>query len=169
MGTTPDLRWESLRRMLETKPLVRFLDLHNGLSGLIIENIGVGAPAGRQEFDGMWASSLTDAASKGKSDIGAVNTSSRIATINEALEVTSKIIIYDGDTGGTPEHFVFTVRTLKPLGFSAVTLEDKTGLKKNSLFGVDANQTLESIDIFYDKIRIGKEAQQTEKFMILRP
>lgn len=167
IGTTPDIRRASLRRMLNAKPLVRFLDLHNGLSGLIIESIGFETPSGRKEFDGMWASSLTDATSKGKPDIEAVDTSARVATLNEVLEVTSKPIIYDGDTGGKPEHFVFTVRTLERLGISAVIIEDKTGLKKNSLFGADANQTLDSIDNFSDKIRMGKEAQQTEDFMII--
>jgi len=167
IGTTPDLRRASLRRMLNAKPLLRFLDLHNGLSGLIIEKIGIETPQGRKEFDGMWASSLTDATSKGKPDIEAVDTSARVSTINEVLEVTTKPIIYDGDTGGKAEHFVFTVRTLERLGISAVIIEDKTGLKKNSLFGNDVEQSLESIEIFSDKIRMAKQAQQTEDFMII--
>ncbi len=167
IGTTPDLRRASLRRMLNAKPLVRFLDLHNGLSGLIIEKVGVDTPQGRKEFDGMWASSLTDATSKGKPDIEAVDTSARVSTLNEVLEVTTKPIIYDGDTGGKPEHFVFTVRTLERLGISAVIIEDKTGLKKNSLFGTDVDQSLESIELFSDKIRMGKAAQQTDDFMVI--
>jgi len=167
IGTTPDLRRASLRRMLNAKPLVRFLDLHNGLSGLIIEKVGVDMPNGRKEFDGMWASSLTDATSKGKPDIEAVDTSARVSTLNEVLEVTTKPIIYDGDTGGKPEHFVFTVRTLERLGVSAVIIEDKTGLKKNSLFGNEVAQSLESIELFSDKIRVGKNAQQTDDFMII--
>lgn len=166
VGTTPDIRRASLRRMLGAKPLVRFLDLHNGLSGLIIENIGYESDTGRKEFDGMWASSLTDSTAKGKPDIEAVDTSARVSTLNEVLEVTTKPIIYDGDTGGKPEHFVFTVRTLERLGISAVIIEDKTGLKKNSLFGTDVDQTLESIEGFSEKIRMGKLAQQTDDFMI---
>ncbi|MDZ7906646.1 MAG: isocitrate lyase/phosphoenolpyruvate mutase family protein [Cypionkella sp.] len=98
IGTTPDIRRASLRRMLAAKPLVRFLDLHNALSGLIIEKIGIDTPTGRKEFDGMWASSLTDSTSKGKPDIEAVDTTARITTLNEVLEVTTKPIIYDGDT-----------------------------------------------------------------------
>ena len=167
IGTTPDLRRASLRRMLNAKSLVRFLDLHNGLSGLIIEKVGIDTPQGRKEFDGMWASSLTDATSKGKPDIEAVDTSARVSTLNEILEVTTKPIIYDGDTGGKPEHFVFTVRTLERLGISAVIIEDKTGLKKNSLFGNDVEQSLESIELFSDKIRMGKAAQQTDDFMVI--
>lgn len=167
IGTTPDLRRASLRRMLNARPLVRFLDLHNGLSGLIIEKMGIDTPSGRKEFDGMWASSLTDATSKGKPDIEAVDTSARVSMLNEVLEVTTKPIIYDGDTGGKPEHFVFTVRTLERLGVSAVIIEDKTGLKKNSLFGTDVEQSLDSVEIFSDKIRMGKNAQQTDDFMII--
>jgi len=167
IGTTPDMRRASLRRMLNAKPLLRFLDLHNGLSGLIIEHVGVDSEGGRKEFDGMWASSLTDATSKGKPDIEAVDTSARVTTLNEVLEVTTKPIIYDGDTGGKPEHFVFTVRTLERLGISAVIIEDKAGLKKNSLFGADVDQSLESIELFSDKIRMGKEAQQTDEFMLI--
>jgi len=167
IGTTPDIRRASLRRMLKAKPLVRFLDLHNALSGLVIEKIGVDTPNGRREFDGMWASSLTDSTAKGKPDIEAVDTSSRMVTLNEVLEVTTKPIIYDGDTGGKPEHFVFTVRTLERLGVSAVIVEDKTGLKKNSLFGTDVEQTLDSIEAFSHKIIMAKQAQQTDDFMVI--
>jgi phosphoenolpyruvate phosphomutase / 2-hydroxyethylphosphonate cytidylyltransferase len=127
----------------------------------------VDTPTGRKEFDGMWASSLTDSTAKGKPDIEAVDTTARINTLNEVLEVTTKPIIYDGDTGGKPEHFQFTVRTLERLGVSAVVIEDKTGLKKNSLFGTDVEQTQETIEAFSDKIRMGKLAQQTDDFMIV--
>lgn len=167
IGTTPDIRRASLRRMLNAKPIVRFLDLHNALSGLIIEKAGIDTAKGRREFDGMWASSLTDSTAKGKPDIEAVDTTARMNTLNEVLEVTTKPIIYDGDTGGKTEHFAFTVRTLERLGVSAVIIEDKTGLKKNSLFGTDVEQTQDSIEAFSDKIRAGKLAQQTEDFMII--
>ncbi len=167
IGTTPDIRRGSLRRMLNAKPVVRFLDLHNALSGLIIEKAGIDTPQGRREFDGMWASSLTDSTAKGKPDTEAVDTTARTTTLNEVLEVTTKPIIYDGDTGGKPEHFQFTVRTLERLGVSAVIIEDKTGLKKNSLFGTEVEQTQDSIEAFSDKIRQGKLAQQTDDFMII--
>lgn len=167
IGTTPDIRRASLRRMLHAKPLVRFLDLHNALSGLIVEKTFVDTPTGRKEFDGMWASSLTDSTAKGKPDIEAVDTSGRVSTLNEVLEVTTKPIIYDGDTGGKPEHFQFTVRTLERLGISAIIIEDKTGLKKNSLFGNDVDQTQDTIEAFSDKIRMGKLAQQSDDFMII--
>ncbi len=167
IGTTPDIRRASLRRLLHAKPIVRFLDLHNALSGLIIEKAGIDTPTGRKEFDGMWASSLTDATTKGKPDIEAVDTTGRVNTLNEVLEVTTKPIIYDGDTGGKPEHFQFTVRTLERLGVSAIIIEDKTGLKKNSLFGTDVDQTQDTIEGFSDKIRMGKLAQHTDDFMII--
>lgn len=167
VGTTPDIRLKSLRRLLAVKPIVRLLDIHNGLTGLIIENTAVESPDGRREFDGMWASSLTDSTAKGKPDIEAVDVSARMTTLNEVLEVTTKPIIYDGDTGGRPEHFVFTVRTLERLGVSAVIIEDKTGLKKNSLFGTDVDQTQDSIEDFCLKIQMGKKAQATRDFMII--
>lgn len=131
LGVTPDIRRARLRRLLMAKPIARFLDIHNALSGLIIENTSIDLPDGtRREFDGMWGSSLTDSTAKGKPDTEAVDVSARMTTLNEVLEVTTKPIIYDGDTGGQPEHFVFTVRTLERLGISAVTIEDKIGLKK---------------------------------------
>jgi phosphoenolpyruvate phosphomutase len=142
-------------------------DLHNGLSGLIIENISVDTPAGKREFDGMWASSLTDSTSKGKPDIEAVDVSARMITLNEVLEVTTKPIVYDGDTGGKPEHFVFTVKTLERLGVSAVIIEDKLGLKKNSLFGTEAAQAQDTIESFCHRIGAGKKAQVTDDFMII--
>ena len=167
VGTTPDVRLKSLRRLLRVKPILRFLDIHNALSGLIIENTAVTTPTGRHEFDGMWGSSLTDSTAKGKPDIEAVDVSARVTTLHEVLEVTTKPVIYDGDTGGQPEHFVFTVRTLERLGVSAVIIEDKTGLKKNSLFGTDVSQTQDSIENFCHKIRTGKKAQATQDFMII--
>lgn len=167
IGTTPELRMKSLRRMLQVRPLVRFLDIHNALSGLIVEHAHVDGPEGRREFDGMWGSSLTDSTAKGKPDIEAVDVSSRMGTLNEVLEVTTKPIIYDADTGGQTEHFQFTVKTLERLGVSAAIIEDKTGLKKNSLFGTDVPQTQDSIENFCHKIREGKKAQATDDFMII--
>ena len=167
VGTTPDLRLKSLRRMLQVKPLLTFSDIHNALSALIVEKIYVDIGNQRREFDGMWGSSLTDSTAKGKPDIEAVDVSARMATLNEVLEVTTKPIIYDGDTGGQTEHFVFTVRTLERLGVSAVIIEDKTGLKKNSLFGTDVTQTQDTIENFCHKIKEGKKAQATQDFMII--
>lgn len=168
LGTTPDIRRSRLRRLLQVKPIVRFLDIHNALCGLIIESTTVQMPDGtKREFDGMWGSSLTDSTAKGKPDIEAVDVSARMTSLNEVLEVTTKPIIYDGDTGGQPEHFVFTVRTLERLGVSAIIIEDKTGLKKNSLFGNDVAQTQDDIPSFCEKIRMGKQAQATDDFMII--
>uniref|UniRef100_UPI004048A9CF phosphoenolpyruvate mutase n=1 Tax=Polynucleobacter sp. TaxID=2029855 RepID=UPI004048A9CF len=167
IGTTAEIRLKSLRRMLFAKPVLRFLDIHNGLSGLIAEHAHVDGHGGRREFDGMWGSSLTDSTAKGKPDIEVVDVSARMTTLNEVLEVTTKPIIYDADTGGKAEHFHFTVRTLERLGVSAVIIEDKTGLKKNSLFGTDVPQTQDTIENFSHKIKEGKKAQATQDFMII--
>ena len=167
IGTTPEVRLKRLRRLINAKRIVRICESHNGLTGLIIENTSVTVNDMKREFDGMWASSLTDSTSKGKPDIEAVDLTTRLHDLNDTLEVTTKPIIFDGDTGGKPEHFVFTVRTLERLGISAVIIEDKTGLKKNSLFGTDAIQTQDSIENFCYKIREGKRAQITPDFMII--
>lgn len=167
IGTTPDVRLKRLRRLIDAKKIVRICESHNGLTGLIIENTSVVVNNRKREFDGMWASSLTDSTSKGKPDIEAVDLTTRLHDLNDALEVTTKPVIYDGDTGGKPEHFVFTVRTLERLGVSAIIIEDKVGLKKNSLFGTDAIQTQDSIEGFCAKIHAGKQAQITPDFMII--
>jgi len=163
LGTTPDIRRGRLRRLLEAKGFVRIMEAHNAISALIIENIKEGST----EFDGMWSSSLTDSTSKGKPDIEAVDVTARLSTINEIFEVTTKPMIYDADTGGIAEHFAFTVRSLERTGVSAVIIEDKTGLKKNSLFGNDVAQTQDSIENFCQKIQVGKKAQITDDFMII--
>lgn len=142
IDTTPDIRRARLRRLIQSKKIVRIIKAHNGLTGLIAENIKVEVNGKIREFDGMWASSLTDSTVKGKPDIEAVDISSRMTNINDLVEVTTKPIIFDGDTGGRTEHFIYTVRTLERLGVSAVIIEDKIGLKKNSLFGTDAAHTL---------------------------
>lgn len=167
IGTTPEIRLKRLRRLIGAKRIVRILESHNGLTGLIIENTFVNVNGVKHEFDGMWASSLTDSTSKGKPDIEAVDITTRLHDLNDALEVTTKPIIFDGDTGGKIEHFVFTVRTLERLGISAVIIEDKVGLKQNSLFGTDAVQTQDTIEGFCAKIRAGKNAQITEDFMVI--
>jgi len=164
IGTTPDVRRARLRRLIDAKEVVRIMEAHNALSGLIVENVKSDTGI---EYDGMWSSSLTDSTSKGKPDIEAVDVSTRITTINEIFEVTTKPMIYDADTGGIPEHFAFTVRTLERTGISAVIIEDKTGLKKNSLFGNDVAQTQDSIENFCQKIQTGKRAQVTDDFMII--
>ena len=167
IGTTPDVRLKSLRRLIAAKPIVRIMEVHDGLSGLIVENIEVKNGIKTNHFDGMWSSSLTDSTSKGKPDIEAVDLTTRMQDLNNILECTTKPIIYDGDTGGKPEHFVFTVRTLERNGISAVIIEDKTGLKKNSLFGTSVEQTLAPVEEFCNKIRAGKNAQITPYFMII--
>lgn len=167
IGTTPEVRMKMLRRLIEAKPLVRIMEAHDGLCGLIIENLEITKGNRFEAFDGMWSSSLTDSTSKGKPDIEAVDLTTRLQDLNNILECTTKPIIFDGDTGGKIEHFVFTVRTLERHGVSAVIIEDKTGLKKNSLFGTDAIQTQDSIEHFCQKIRAGKEAQITPDFMII--
>jgi len=167
LGTTPQVRLNSLRRLLNAKKLVRFLDIHNALSALIVEHTEVEVNGVTRMFDGMWGSSLTDSTAKGKPDIEAVDVSARMNTLGEIFEVTSKPMIYDADTGGQVEHFKFTVRTLERLGVSAVIIEDKTGLKKNSLFGTDVAQSQDSIENFSDKITQAKRAQMTDDFMII--
>lgn len=164
IGTTPDIRRKALRRLIDAKPVVRIMEAHSALSGLIVENI-VGDNG--IYYDGMWSSSLTDSTSKGKPDIEAVDITSRTNTLNEIFEVTTKPMIYDADTGGIAEHFVYTVRTLERLGVSAVIIEDKMGLKKNSLFGNDVVQSQDSIENFSNKIQMGKRAKITDEFMII--
>lgn len=167
IGTTPEIRLKRLKRLINAKSIVRICESHSGLTGLIIENTSVDVNGTKREFDGMWSSSLTDSTSKGKPDIEAVDLTTRLHDLNDALECTTKPIIFDGDTGGKIEHFVFTVRTLERLGISAVIIEDKTGLKKNSLFGTEAIQEQDTIEGFCEKISAGKKAQITNDFMII--
>jgi phosphoenolpyruvate mutase len=167
VGTTPQMRLGMLKRLLEAQPMVRIIEAHSGLTGLIAENVSVGGEGSFREFDGIWMSSLTDSAAKAKPDIEYVDMTSRMSTVSDIIETTTKPIIYDGDTGGIPEHFVFMVRTLERLGVSAVIIEDKKGLKKNSLFGTDVAQTQDDIESFAHKISSGKQAQVTDGFMVI--
>ena len=167
IGTTPGIRLKRLRRLIQSKKIVRIIEAHSGLSGLIVEHTKFEKEGVIREFDGMWASSLTDSTSKGKPDIEAVDITARLSNINDLVEVTTKPIIFDGDTGGKIEHFVFTVRTLERLGVSAIIIEDKVGLKKNSLFGTEVDQQQDSIEGFCEKIIAGKRAQVTDDFMVI--
>ena len=162
----PDIRRGRLKRMLGAKGLITAMEAHDGLTGLIVENTVVHEHGGGHQFDAMWISSLCDSTAKGKPDIELVDMTSRFRTIEDITEVTTKPIIFDGDTGGKTEHFVYTVRSLERLGVSMVIIEDKTGLKKNSLFGTEVTQTQDSIEHFCEKIRAGKRAQRTKEFMI---
>jgi phosphoenolpyruvate phosphomutase len=167
VGTTPTIRMGMLRRLLNSKPLVLVNEVHNGLSGLITETVSVDKDGRTRSFDAMWSSSLTDSTAKGKPDIEAVDITSRLISVNDIFEVTTKPMIFDADTGGKLEHFPFTVRSLERHGVSAVVIEDKIGLKKNSLLGNDVIQQQDSIEDFQKKIALGKQSQVSEEFMII--
>jgi phosphoenolpyruvate phosphomutase len=167
IGTTPEIRRCLFRRLLAAKPVVRAMEAHNGLTGLIVENAKVTADGKTREFDALWISSLTVSTAKGKPDTGVVDLTSRMQTVEEILEITTKPVVFDGDNGGETEHFLYMVRTLERLGVAAVIIEDKTGLKRNSLFGTEVDQTQDDIASFCDKIHRGKHAQITEDFMII--
>jgi len=167
VGTTPNIRLSTLRRLLNAKPLIRVNEVHNGLSGLITEKTKTERDGKIVGFDAMWSSSLTDSTAKGKPDIEAVDMTSRMQSVNDIFDVTTLPMIFDADTGGKIEHFRFTVKSLERLGVSAVVIEDKIGLKKNSLFGNDVNQTQDSIDEFSKKINAGKKSQVTDDFIVV--
>lgn len=162
----PDIRRKRLKTALKMKGTITAMEAHSGLTGLIVENTVVHCNGESRQFDAMWISSLCDSTAKGKPDIELVDMTSRFRTIDDIMEVTTKPIIFDGDTGGLVEHFVYTIRTLERMGVSMIIIEDKTGLKKNSLFGTEIEQTQDSIENFSAKIRAGKKAQKTNDFMI---
>jgi phosphoenolpyruvate phosphomutase / 2-hydroxyethylphosphonate cytidylyltransferase len=167
LGTTPDIRRRTLKRLLAAKPLSRFIEVHNPLSALIAEQATVEVEGKIRQFDGFWSSSLTDSTARGKPDIEALDISSRLSNINDIFEVTTKPLIFDGDTGGKPEHFELNVRSMERLGISAVIIEDKTGLKKNSLLGNEVIQLQEEVSLFSNKIRIGRAARVSDDFMVI--
>lgn len=163
----PEYRRKRLRQLIELTPIVKAMEAHSGLTGLIVEKTVIEDKGRLDQFDAMWVSSLCDSTAKGKPDIELVDMTSRFRTIEDITEVTTKPIIFDGDTGGLTEHFVYTVRSLERMGVSAVIIEDKKGLKKNSLFGTEVEQTQASIEEFSAKIAAGKQAQLTDDFMII--
>lgn len=163
----PEYRRKRLRQLIKLTPIVRAMEAHSGLTGLIVEKTIVEHEGKIDQFDAMWISSLCDSTAKGKPDIELVDMTSRFRTIDDITEVTTKPIIFDGDTGGLTEHFVYTVRSLEKMGVSAVIIEDKKGLKKNSLFGTDVEQTQATIEEMSAKIAAGKKAQLTDDFMII--
>jgi len=163
----PEFRRKRLRQLLKIRPVVKAIEVHSGLTGLIAEKTVVEHEGKLDQFDAMWISSLCDSTAKGKPDIELVDMTSRFRTIEDVTEVTTKPIIFDGDTGGLTEHFVYTVRSLERMGVSAVIIEDKTGLKKNSLFGTEVAQTQDTIENFSAKIAAGKRVQLTDDFMII--
>lgn len=163
----PEVRRGRLKKILSYKPVVSIIEAHNGLTGLIAEKTTVVKEGKYYQFDGMWVSSLCDSTSRGKPDIELVDLSQRIQTINEIMEVTTKPIILDGDTGGLIEHFVYNVKTLERIGVSAIIIEDKIGLKKNSLFGTEVEQQQDTIENFCAKIKAGKQVLKTKEFMII--
>ena len=163
----PETRRSRLKKLLRYKPCLSVLEAHNGLTGLIVEKTRVETPSGTRQFDAIWVSSLCDSTAKGKPDIELVDMTSRLNTIEEIMEVTTKPIVLDGDTGGQVEHFVYNVQTMERLGVSAVIIEDKKGLKKNSLFGTGAGQVQDDVGAFCQKITAGKNAQKSKDFMII--
>ena len=166
-GILPGDRLVSLRKLLQQKKCIRVMEAHNGLTGLIVEHAKAARNGEDRVFDAMWVSSLCDSTAKGKPDIELVDFSSRTRTLEDIIEVTTKPIILDGDTGGKTEHLIYNIRTLERLGVSAIIIEDKTGLKKNSLFGTEVEQTQDSIEAFSAKIAEMKRVQMTKEFMVI--
>jgi phosphoenolpyruvate mutase len=166
LGTTPDIRRCTMKRLLEAKPISRFIEAHNPISALIAENASVDIAGKVRQFDGFWSSSLTDSTARGKPDIEALDISSRLSNVNDIFEVTTKPLIFDGDTGGKQEHFELNVRSMERLGISAVIIEDKKGLKKNSLFGTEVAQAQEDVETFCEKISVGRSARVGDDFMV---
>ena len=167
IGTTPGIRLKMLRRLLAVKDLIRVMEAHNGLTGLIAEKTKLTVGNQTREFDALWLSSLTDSTAKGRPDNGSVDLTSRLTTLNNILEITTKPIFFDGDAGGVPEHFAIMVKTLERMGISAVIIEDKIGLKENSLLEASGSQQQDSIAGFCKKIQYGKKAQFTDDFMVI--
>ena len=167
LGITPDARMKSLRKIINNKDIVRLIEVHNGLTGSIVETTKIQAGAGELEFDGMWGSSFADASARAKPDIEAVDVSSRLEIVNQVFEVTTKPLIFDGGTGGRKEHFVLNVKTLERTGVSAVVIGDGQGIDQNPVFGGNIFATQVGPKNFMEKIQIGKASQQTEEFMII--
>ena len=167
IGTTPDIRKATLKRLLNAKDITRIMEAHNPLSALILENLSISKDEKNHQFDGFWSSSLTDSTSQGKPDIEALEINNRLANINNIFDVTTKPLIMDADTGGKIEHFELNVRSMERLGISAVIIEDKKGLKKNSLFGNEVKQEQEDKDYFAEKIKAGRSSRISENFMVI--
>ncbi len=163
----PDMRRGRLKKILGMKTTISAIEAHSGLTGIIAEKTQVLEDGKAYQFDAMWVSSLCDSTAKGKPDIELVDMTSRLRTIDDIMEVTTKPIILDGDTGGLIEHFVYNIKTLERMGVSAVIIEDKIGLKKNSLFGNEVIQTQDTIEHFQEKIRAGKNVLKTRDFMLI--
>lgn len=165
-GFLPEIRRKKLNYLMNNKDIVRIMEAHNGLTGLIVERAQAMMGGEMRQFDGMWVSSLCDSTAKGKPDIELVDHSSRLKTIQEILEVTTKPIILDGDSGGLIEHFVHNVAAVERNGVSAIIIEDKIGLKKNSLFD-SVEQEQDSIEGFANKIKAGRQAVISKDFSII--
>jgi phosphoenolpyruvate phosphomutase len=164
----PDLRRGRLRKLIDMKGLITAIEAHSGITGLIAEKTTVLQDGKTYQFDAMWLSSLCDSTAKGKPDIEVVDMTSRFRTIDDIMEVTTKPIIFDGDTGGQTEHFVYTVRSLERMGVSMIIIEDKIGLKKNSLFGTEVKQEQDTIEHFCEKIKAGKKSPKNKRLYDLR-
>lgn len=162
----PDVRRAGLKKLLALKGMITALEAHSGITGLLVERTAVYEEGRVRQFDAVWVSSLCDSTAKGKPDIELVDMTSRFRTIDDIMEVTTKPVIFDGDTGGLTEHFVYTVKTLERMGVSMIIIEDKTGLKQNSLFGTEVEQTQDTVAHMAAKIAAGKKAQKTKDFMI---
>lgn len=163
----PEVRRQILRRQIASGEIVKVMVAYDGLSALLVEKTSIEKDGEKRQFDAIWVSSLCDSTAKGKPDIELVDLTSRVSSLNDMMEVTTKPIIFDADTGGLIEHFVYNIKTLERIGVSAVIIEDKIGLKRNSLFGNDVEQHQDSIEHFCMKIREGKKALTSSTFMLI--
>jgi len=160
-------RVSRLKRLIKSKDIVRILESHNSLTGLIIEKINVVKNKKNYEFDGMWSSSLTDSATKGLPDNSSLSFSARISSLNDIMDVTTKPLVFDADNGGQIEHLPFLVKSLERSGASAIIMEDKVGLKKNSLFKNQSDTKQDKPQLFAKKIQKICSSRQSQDFMVI--
>ena len=160
-------RVANLKRLIKIKKIVRLIEAHNSLMGLIIENLKIEKNKKFEEFDGMWSSSLTDSLVRGKPDNQSVELNTRISGLSDLMDCTTKPVLFDADNGGRIEHIPYVIRSLERQGVSGVVIEDKVGLKKNSLFKNQKNVNQDSIKKFCNKIRIILDSRKHEDFMVV--
>jgi len=163
----PESRVSRLKRLFKSKDIVRILESHNALTGLIIDKINITKNKKTIAFDGMWSSSLTDSATKGLPDNSSLSFSSRILSLNDMMDVTTKPLVFDADNGGQIEHLSFLVRSLERTGVSAIIMEDKVGLKKNSLFKNQKGTKQDKPKLFAKKIMKICKSRQSKDFMVI--
>ncbi len=167
IGFAPGVRQRRLRRMLDCKPLVRVMQAHDGLSAHIVDRLEETTQGAPREYDAIWVDSLAGAPIRGKPDPLPFDLSSRLVTLHEILDATTKPLICNAGGAGHAAGVTAAVRTLERIGVSAIVIDTEVTDRRAVPAMAASAPPQDDMAAFIREIAAARDARVTPDFMII--